>query len=277
MIMEEDLEKEKKEIDEEPEDFSDIAREIAKLSDEVKEVKDSFSSEQAESQIILTPLSQKKNTALELTPALEYINEVLQNSSEQIISEMKTEFYRLFNFLSSMLAATPPQKEKRISQEKRSSTKPVRTVKDEQLQDQVDLEGEKELFQLLLDERESLIYELSDQLVAIETEKKEINDKLKILESDKEKWDNQKSVFERLITTDPRFNIINLLRRMGVIAPIQLSFVLGVSLSQTRKYILELEQMKIIQINEDDTISLHSAFNEETMNIRMTGIKENKE
>jgi hypothetical protein len=176
-----------------------------------------------------------------------------------------------------MLAATPPQKEKRISQEKRSSTKPVRTVKDEQLQDQVDLEGEKELFQLLLDERESLIYELSDQLVAIETEKKEINDKLKILESDKEKWDNQKSVFERLITTDPRFNIINLLRRMGVIAPIQLSFVLGVSLSQTRKYILELEQMKIIQINEDDTISLHSAFNEETMNIRMTGNRENKE
>ncbi|MHA2357928.1 MAG: hypothetical protein ACXABK_04085, partial [Candidatus Heimdallarchaeaceae archaeon] len=119
--MEENLEKEKKET-EEPEDFSDIAREIAKLSEEVKEVKDSFDSEQIESQIIVTPLSQKKNTALELTPALEYINEVLQNSSDQIISEMKTEFYRLFNFLSSMLAVTPTQKERKLVQKTTSAT-----------------------------------------------------------------------------------------------------------------------------------------------------------
>ena len=56
---------------------------------------------------------------------------------------------------------------------------------------------------------------------------------------------------------------------MGVIAPIQLSFVLGVSLSQTRKYISELEQMRILNVNEDGTVSLHPEFDEETMNIRI--------
>ncbi|MBY9001122.1 MAG: hypothetical protein KGD64_09425, partial [Candidatus Heimdallarchaeota archaeon] len=131
------------------------------------------------------------------------------------------------------------------------------------------IEKEKEMLKLLLVERESLIYELSDQVVAIETEKKELQDILNAAMIDKKKWHKQKEVLERLVTSDPRFNIISLLRRMGVIAPIQLSFVLGVSLSQTRRYINDLEKMKIAKVNEDSTVSLDSSFDEETMNIRI--------
>ena len=132
-----------------------------------------------------------------------------------------------------------------------------------------EFQKEKEMMQLILEERESLIYELSDQIVAIEAEKKDLEEKMEQIENEKLKWDSQKSILERIVTTDPRFNIINLLRRMGIIAQIQLSFVLGVSLSQTRKYIMELEQMKILQVNEDETVSLHPAFNEETMNVKI--------
>ena len=89
------------------------------------------------------------------------------------------------------------------------------------------------------------------------------------VEKSKQQWLSQKHVLEKLVQTDPRFNIINLLRRMGVIAPIQLSFVLGVSLSQTRRYIKELEEMNILTINEDETISLHPTFDEDTMNIKI--------
>ncbi|GAH18495.1 unnamed protein product, partial [marine sediment metagenome] len=52
-------------------------------------------------------------------------------------------------------------------------------------------------------------------------------------------------------------------------AQIQLSFVLGVSLSQTKQYINELEKMKIIRINEDNTVSLDDSFDEETMNLKV--------
>ena len=254
---------------EDSEEFQEIAEEISKLSEEVKVIKENFKTSQQENKGIFQSVNKKKTSSLELSPALEYVNELLENSSEQIISEMKSEFFRLFNFLSSMMSvSTPPPRDRTLSEEVKNFIETPR-IKTDSSEETVDLVREKEMLQLLLDERESLIYELSDQLVAIEAEKKELKEKMEEINKEKRLWDNQKEVFERLVTTDPRFNIINLLRRMGVIAPIQLSFVLGVSLSQTRKYIMELEQMRILIVNEDETVSLHPSFNEETMNVKI--------
>jgi chromosome segregation ATPase len=260
---------------EEPEEFQEIAKEISKLSEEVREIKDNFHSTQKESKGIFQSLNKKKTSTLELSPALEYVNELLENSSEQIISEMKSEFFRLFNFLSSMMSVSS-QRDRTLSEEVRNFIETPRVEAGDATPEQLNLKKEMEMLKLLLEERESLIYELSDQLVAIETEKKELKDKMAEINSERKQWENQKEVFERLVTTDPRFNIINLLRRMGVIAPIQLSFVLGVSLSQTRKYIMELEQMRILQVNEDETVSLHPLFNEDTMNVKISKNDEEK-
>jgi len=254
---------------EEPEEFQEIANEISKLSEEVKEIKDNFQSTQKESKGIFQSLNKKKTSTLELSPALEYVNELLENSSEQIISEMKSEFFRLFNFLSSMMSVSS-QRDRTLAEEVKEFMETPNIKTDDESIETGEWGREMEMMKLLLDERESLIYELSDQLVAIEAEKKDLKDKMEETNVEKKLWENQKEVLERLVTTDPRFNIINLLRRMGVIAPIQLSFVLGVSLSQTRKYIMELEQMRILQVNEDETVSLHPAFNEETMNVKIT-------
>ena len=249
--------------EEEPE-LIDIASEISKLSEEVSELKNNIKSPKKRGKSE-KPQRFKQSPQIELSPAIEYVNELLENSSEIIISEMKSEFFRLFNFLSSMFSVNPYQSSgrtisKRDSEEGHLSEDVVSTSEFQQ---------EKEMMQLLLEERESLIYELSDQIVAIEAEKKVMEDKMQEIEKDKAKWDKQKNILERIVTTDPRYNIISLLRRMGVIAPIQLSFVLGVSLSQTRRYITELEQMKILQIKEDGTVSLHPEFDEDTMNIKI--------
>ncbi|NPD87228.1 MAG: hypothetical protein HGN29_00800 [Asgard group archaeon] len=263
-------EREEKET-EEPEEFQEIADEISKLSEEVKEIKDNFKSSQKESKGIFQSSNRKKTSTLELSPALEYVNELLENSSEQIISEMKSEFFRLFNFLSSMMSVSS-QRDRTLAEEVREfmETPSVKTSEETRETGETGEWGrEKEMLKLLLDERESLIYELSDQLIAIEAENKNLKEKMEEIKVERKLWENQKEVFERLVTTDPRFNIITLLRRMGVIAPIQLSFVLGVSLSQTRKYIMELEKMRIVQVNEDETVVLHQAFNEETMNVKI--------
>ncbi len=255
---------EKKTTEEEPE-LIDIASEISKLSDEVNELKDNMKSPKRRGK---SEKSSRFNdtSKIELSPAIEYVNELLENSSEAIISEMKSEFFRLFNFISSMFSVTPYQSINRTIQKEEDSD-------DELTADDVilvsEFRKEKEMLQLLLDERESLIYELSDQIVAIEAEKKVLEDKIEEIDTDKTKWLKQKNVLERIVTSDPRFNIITLLRRMGVIAPIQLSFVLGVSLSQTRRYISELEQLKILQVKEDGTVSLHTDFDEDTMNIKI--------
>jgi len=257
-----DFVEEKKE--EEP-GLIDIASEISKLSEEVSELKNNMKSSKKRGRTGGDSRS-KQFSQIELSPAIEYVNELLENSSETIISEMKSEFFRLFNFLSSMFSVIPYQSLGRPIP-KEDSTQD--TIVKENLIPASQLQKEKEMMQLLLEERESLIYELSDQIVAIEAEKKTIEDTMKEIVKDKAKWENQKEILEKIVTTDPRFNIITLLRRMGVIAPIQLSFVLGVSLSQTRRYITELEQLRILQIKEDGTISLHPDFDEETMNIKI--------
>lgn len=249
--------------DEEPE-LIDIASEISKLSEEVSELKENIKTPKKRTKIEKTPKS-KQYHQLELSPAIEYVNELLENSSEAIISEMKSEFFRLFNFLSSMFSVSSYQTTRAIQKIDDSEF----TAGSDKTLSSSNFQKEKEMLQLLLEERESLIYELSDQIVAIEAEKKMAEEKILELEQDKVKWNAQRSILQRIVTTDPRFNIISLLRRMGVIAPIQLSFVLGVSLSQTRRYISELEQMKILQVKEDGTVSLHPEFNEDTMNIKI--------
>jgi hypothetical protein len=254
---------EEKQPEEEPE-LIDIASEISKLSEEVSVLKENIKSPKKRSKNEKVLKSNKTNH-IELSPAIEYVNELLENSSEAIISEMKSEFFRLFNFLSSMFSVTPYQNLGRPTTRIEESSDKL--VSEDALMEE--FHKEKEMMQLLLEERESLIYELSDQIIAIEAEKKDLEERMEQIEKDKAKWDNQRSILERIVTTDPRFNIITLLRRMGVIAPIQLSFVLGVSLSQTRRYITELEQMKILQLKEDGTVSLHPEFDEETMNIKI--------
>ncbi|MHA1223662.1 MAG: hypothetical protein ACTSSG_06755 [Candidatus Heimdallarchaeaceae archaeon] len=264
------LNQNEREKEEQDEEMSEIEKEIDSLSEEVKELKTSLKKTRKKEKT----RGKKEESSADLSPSFNYLNELLEKTSENIIAEMKSEFFRLFNFLSSMLSVTPNQKELQLIKEKGEARKieygrgtKTQTTESEQRVEQ--LEKEKELLQLLLEERESLIYELSDQLVVIENAKKALEEERKKIEKEKQNWENQKAVLEKLVKTDPRFNIINLLRRMGVIAPIQLSFVLGVSLSQTKKYIRELEDMQILKVNEDDTVSLHPSFNEETMNIKM--------
>ncbi|MCE7742478.1 MAG: hypothetical protein GOP50_08445 [Candidatus Heimdallarchaeota archaeon] len=250
--------------EEEPE-LMDIASEISKLSEEVSALKDNIKTPKKRSKSDKSS-KVKQSPQIELSPAIGYVNELLENSSEVIISEMKSEFFRLFNFLSSMFSVTPYQSMGRTIPRKEDSMEDS-AVK--QVVSTSEFQKEKEMMQLLLEERESLVYELSDQIVAIEAEKKVLEDKMQEIEKDKAKWNTQKNILERIVTTDPRFNIITLLRRMGVIAPIQLSFVLGVSLSQTRRYISELEQIKILQVKDDGTVSLHPDFDEDSMNIKI--------
>lgn len=244
----------------------DIDKEIDKLTEEVKALKNKDKHNQIKKKDKLSTNSCEEQ--LEINPTINYISEMLKTSSDNIITEFKAEFFRLFNFLSSLQNITPyPRKNSGQNIEEAILEREI--IEENIANMQETIQQEKEMLKLLLEERESLIYELSDQIVAIETEKKQFKTLYEQTLEEKASWIKQKEVLEKLVTSDPRFNIINLLRRMGVIAPIQLSFVLGVSLSLTKQYISELEQMKIVQINEDDTISLHSEFDENTMNIRI--------
>lgn len=252
---------------EDDDEFQEIATEISKLSEEVEELKENLKSPGKKEAKAERAKKKNQTSTLELDPAIQYVSELLENSSEVVIAEMKSEFFRLFNFISSMFSVSPYQLDRRMIQRKSNDASESGENMDTGVLEE--FQREKDMLNLLLEERESLIYELSDQVVAIEAEKKKLEDEMEKIKEDMDKWMKQKNILERIVTTDPRFNIINLLRRMGVIAPIQLSFVLGVSLSQTKKYISELEQMKILNVNEDGTISLHTEFDEDTMNIRI--------
>ena len=51
-----------------------------------------------------------------------------------------------------------------------------------------------------------------------------------------------------------------MLKQLQSISQMQLSFVLGISLSQTKQYLKELEEIKIVQLKEDDTVELDPNF-----------------
>ena len=101
---------EEKEYEEAPE-LVEIENEIEKLTEEVQIAKES---KRRQERLENSENSNRKKP-LEINPAIEYISGLLENSSEQIVSEMKSEFFRLFNFLSSMFSVSPNHVDKRYT------------------------------------------------------------------------------------------------------------------------------------------------------------------
>ncbi len=81
--------------DTETHEFMDIDDEIVKLTKEVKAIKSKANS----THITDTKSGSIKsnNNILDINPAITYINEMLKSSSDNIISELKAEFFRLLD------------------------------------------------------------------------------------------------------------------------------------------------------------------------------------
>lgn len=240
-------------------EHSDDSFSIKNLTDEVskidKKVRESRKNKEKKGKT-----GKDKPIALDFDPL--DVPKLIDNATQTILHEMKAEFYKLFNFISD-----PPSKvfysgTKDMIKAMKKSEDSGDTIDESQ-----SIEKKLLLFSDMVEERENLIYELTDQLVNIELEKEELTKKIEKMDKEKLEWSEQQKVIAKLIITDRRYNIIDLLRRTKIIAPVQLSFVLGVSLAQTKKYIRELEEIQIIKVNEDDTVFLHPEFNENTMNI----------
>lgn len=198
------------------------------------------------------PLDQGIN----VSTLLDYIDEKINEATERITKEMKAETFKIWN----ALAGAQPLKTKELEM---GATIEIGEKKEQK--GSKDLEsGEKkvELYKELLEERDNLIYELTDQMVAIESENRDLKKRLKELEAKHKNNDRFIELIKKFIKTDPRYRIIHTIRRTGVIAPVQLSFVLGMSLAQTNKYINEMEDIGIVEKLDDGTLALHRDFDQ---------------
>lgn len=240
-------------------EHSDDSFSIKNLTDEVSKI-DKKTRESRKKKEKEGKTGKDKLIALDFDPL--DIPKLINNATKTILHEMKAEFYKLFNFISE-----PPSK--MFYTGTKDMIKAIKKNEDsgDTIVESQSLEKKLLLFSDMIEERENLIYELTDQLVNIELEKEEFARKIERMDKEKLEWSEQQKIIAKLIITDRRYNIIDLLRRTKIIAPVQLSFVLGVSLAQTKKYIKELEEIEIIKVNEDDTVFLHPEFNENTMNI----------
>ena len=105
---------------EDDDEFQEIATEISKLSEEVEELKENLKSPRKKEAKAEKSKKRNQSSTLELDPAIQYVSELLENSSDVVIAEMKSEFFRLFNFLSSMFSVSPYQQDRRMIQRKNS-------------------------------------------------------------------------------------------------------------------------------------------------------------
>jgi len=245
-------------------EIKQIEEKTLELINEVNEIKKALMQKQRFP--MKSDLPEQTENEVSTVPLVDYIDELLKTSTRKIINEIRGEFYRLFNTLTSMGVAISSMERTEKFELKKESSKKVKTISAEEgkLSKNVKEELAKvELYKYLLTERESLIYELTDRLVAVETESNKIKQKLKKLEKEREEWEKQKEFLSKLLVTDPRYKIISLLKQTKVIAPTQLSFFLGVSLGQVREYLNQLKTMNIITFNDDGSVQLHKDFNVE--------------
>ncbi len=192
----------------------------------------------------------------EVESVIDIIKDVVNESNELLLSEIKSEFYKLLNFLSGSYDVKGQQKlleEIKTEMEKGSES---------DHKDKIDSEKSAYIGSLLsiIEEREQLIYELSDQIVSLSVRNKELKSKLDELDKKIELISKSNSIMKSLLSTDPKYKIINMLKKLHSIDLMQLSFVLGISLSQTKKYVNDLSSTKIVLLNEDGTVELSDDF-----------------
>ena len=232
-----------------------IEAQTLKLAEELQSIK-----KQLQQVVNRTEVSSRLNQDIEISTILDYISELVEKASERIIKEMKAETFKIWNAIAG-------------SQPIQIPTSVADSHKNAEKEDAFFKEGEKKggepsvnLYKDLLEERETLIYELTDQMIAIESENKELKERLRKIEEETSKTNKFMELVKKFLKTDPRYRIINTVRRTGIIAPVQLSFVLGISLAQTNQYLKEMEKMGIIEILTDGTVTLHKEFDETLLN-----------
>ncbi|MHA1114954.1 MAG: hypothetical protein ACTSRR_03320 [Candidatus Heimdallarchaeaceae archaeon] len=234
-----------------------ILTEIIKLSNEIQALKESLTKYPP-----ILQTSTSKDLPFEITSIVDMIKEQIDGSTKFLLSEIKSEFYRLITLFYS--SSDVDEKEKLLKELDFDRQKYKKQEETENQEEQISIvEEQKEYISRLismLEEREQLIYELSDQVVALSVKKSEIEKELKNLKEEKEQWNKVKEITQKLVSTDPRYKIISMLKQLQSISQMQLSFVLGISLSQTKQYLKELEEIKIVQLKEDDTVELDPNF-----------------
>ncbi|MHA1686304.1 MAG: winged helix-turn-helix domain-containing protein [Candidatus Heimdallarchaeaceae archaeon] len=226
-----------------------------KLAEELQSIK-----KQLQQVVSRTETSSKLNQDIEMSTILNYLSELVEKASERIIKEMKVETFKIWNAITG---SQPMQILQSMTDDEKTSKKEDVLSKDVETKS---TEPTISLYKDLLEERETLIYELTDQMVAIESENKELKERLQKIEEETTKTNKFMELVKKFLKTDPRYRIINTVRRTGIIAPVQLSFVLGISLAQTNQYLKEMEKMGIIEILSDGTVTLHKEFDEAILN-----------
>lgn len=201
-------------------------------------------------------------TRIEVETTISYIEEKLEESTTQILREIKSEFYRLISFLSGSNVEI-----KDVIDESSQTGKGKKSSKEEKPQTPLFQELDQEnkqisAIQSILQEREIMIYELLDQILQITAELKSLKKERAMWNKKQERIEEKLVMYKKLVKTDPRYKILQYIRQMPAVTMMDLSFVLGVSLSQVKRYIVEMEKVEILDINQDGTIKIHHDFDE---------------
>lgn len=207
---------------------------------------------------------------IEIESTISYIEEKLEESTTQILREIKSEFYRLINFLSGSNVDIRDvlDESSQTEDEKKSSRKENDTPREEEktqtsLFQELDQENKQiSAIESILQEREIMIYELLDQILQITAELKSLKKERAMANQKQEIIEEKLKMYKKLVKTDARYKILQYIRQMPAVTMMDLSFVLGVSLSQVKRYIIEMEKVEILDINQDGTIKIHHDFDE---------------
>ncbi|MHA2503976.1 MAG: hypothetical protein ACXAE3_14040 [Candidatus Kariarchaeaceae archaeon] len=118
----------------------------------------------------------------------------------------------------------------------------------EKIDDEIDslvllLDKKKEQLQ----QKDQTIEELNDKLDMLTDEKGRLSAELENLNEVIDSWKNQLDLLQKLAASDPRYRVIEALKKHGTLSDIQLAFTMGTSINQLRKYIEDLIELKLVK------------------------------
>ena len=96
-------------------------------------------------------------------------------------------------------------------------------------------------------EKDLNIEELNDRLELLTDEKGRLASELEQINSTLDSWRNQLELLQKLAASDPRYRVIESLKKHGTLSDIQLAFTMGTSINQLRKYIDDLIDLKLVK------------------------------
>ncbi len=235
---------------------NDTAKQIAELLRTIKGYKELVKAQQREREILLEHLSQISNQAVldgEIFEKLNELSQMVKKLTEKIDSIDKKVSNSTVVISSANEIKNDSSFEKELEQALTPVDNKILVAAEEKialLTSEIEkLSNKVRILQNELDKKDETIKTLNQKLELLVEEREQLRNELNRLNRLMMTWEQSISIIEKLAKTDPRYKVLNIVKKNKELNEIQLAFACGLSISELRKYVEDLRKLELVIVD----------------------------